>query len=769
MPHQAFKLIPGVDENKTLALNEAALSTTNLVRFIPDRSGLGLVQKLGGWTKFFPNQIQSTVRGLWAWEDTNANAHLAVGAEALTTNLQAQLSVITDGTQQDITPRTLYTNVAVNVSSTSGSNVFTITDATATATSYDWVFIDTHISIGGVILYGLYQCTALSGTAYTINATNILGDPAYATSTVSNGGAVAQFATTSGSPTVTVTLNNHGFQPGDNYVVSVPTSVGGVSLYSNYLVISVPTANTFTIQAQNSASSTTTAYINNNKAGYVYYIGLGAIPAGTGYGAGAYGSGGYGTGTAIVPSTGTPVYATDWTMDNWGQILIACPHATSFLSRTTISITGTGATATLNFADSYVVPVGDTVIVSGVNPVGFNGTYIVTASTATTIQYACAQSGTATNQGVVQVLNVGASPIYQWDPTSGSPVATIVPNSPVMNEGVFVAMPQRQIIAYGSTFNSEQDPLLVRWCDVNNFSSWIGTVTNQAGSYRIPKGSKIVGAIQGPQQGLLWTDLAVWSMQYIGPPYVYSFNEVGTGCGLIAKKAATSMNGVVYWMGQSQFFRLGPNGVEPVPCPIWDVIFQQLDKNNLSKIRVAPNSRFGEIAWYYPTTNNGGEINAYVKYNVVLNQWDFGTLDRTAWINESVLGPPIGAGTNKYIYQHETSTDADGAPLVASFQTGYFALSDADVKVFVDEVWPDMKWGYYGGVQNATVNLTFYVTDFPGATPQTYGPYSLTQATSYITPRFRGRLVSIGMQSDDVGSWWRLGNMRYRIMTDGKY
>ena len=769
MTHQSFKLIPGVDENKTLALNEAALSVTNLVRFIPDRNGFGLVQKLGGWTKFFPNTIQSIVRGLWAWEDINSNAHLAVGAEALVSNFQSQLSVITNGTQQDITPRTLYTNVAVDVSSTSGSNVFTITDATASATSYDWVFISTHISVGGVVLYGLYQCATLGATAYNITALNILGDPLYATSTVANGGSVAQFATTSGSPTVTVTLNNHGFNVGDNFPISIPTVVGGITLYSNYTVVSVPTANTFTIQAQNSASSTTTAYINNNKAAYVYYIGLGAIPAGTGYGVGGYGSGGYGTGTAIVPSTGTPVYATDWSLDNWGQILIACPRAPELLTTASTDISGNGTTVTLTLANTYTVTVGDTVIVSGANPVGFNGTYIVTASTPTTIQYASAQTGTATNQAVVQILAVGESAIYQWDPTSGSPIATIVPNAPVANEGIFVAMPQRQIIAYGSSFNSEQDPLLVRWCDVNNFSSWIGTVTNQAGSYRIPKGSKIIGGIQGPQQGLLWTDLALWSMQYIGPPYVYSFNEVGTGCGLIARKAAASLNGIVYWMGQSQFFKLGPNGVEGIVCPIWDVIFQQLDTNNLNKIRVAVNSRFGEITWYYPTTNNGGEINAYAKYNVFLNQWDFGTLDRTAWIDQSVLGPPIGAATNKYIYQHETSTDADGQPLVASFQTGYFALSEADVKVFVDEVWPDMKWGYYGGMQNATVNLTFYVTDFPGATPQVYGPYSLTQTTSYITPRFRGRLVSIGMQSDDVGTFWRLGNMRYRIMPDGRY
>jgi hypothetical protein len=337
-------------------------------------------------------------------------------------------------------------------------------------------------------------------------------------------------------------------------------------------------------------------------------------------------------------------------------------------------------------------------------------------------------------------------------------------------------MPQRQIVSWGSTFTGIGDPLLIRWCDVNDYDQWIALITNQAGSYRIPKGSRIVQCIQGPQQGLIWTDLGVWAMQYAGPPYVYQFNEIGNGCGLIGRKAAGSMGGVVYWMGQSQFYRLSGGGVEPIRCPVWDVVFQDLDTTNLDKIRIAANSRFGEITWYFPTLSNGGENEGYVKYNVVLDQWDYGFnsvsnpyVARSAWINESVLGPPIGAGLNTYIYQHETSQNADGQPMVSSFQTGYFVLTEADVKMFIDQVWPDMKWGYFGGSQGANINLTFYVADYAGQTPVAYGPYTLTQATTYITPRFRGRLVSIKIESNDIDSWWRLGNFRYRLQPDGRF
>ena len=144
------------------------------------------------------------------------------------------------------------------------------------------------------------------------------------------------------------------------------------------------------------------------------------------------------------------------------------------------------------------------------------------------------------------------------------------------------------------------------------------------------------------------------------------------------------------------------SGVEPIRCPVWDVVFQDLDTNHLDKIRVAPNSRFGEVTWYYPVISNGGEVTNYVKYNVNLQVWDYGTLGRTAWINESVLGPPIGAAMNRYIYQHETSPDADGQPMYSSFETGYFVMSEADVKMFVDQVWPDMKWGYFDGTASGT-------------------------------------------------------------------
>jgi hypothetical protein len=702
MPHATLKLIPGVDQNRTPALNEAALSESQLIRFVQDRQGLGLPQKLGGWTRYYPNALAAIPRAMLAWQDTNGEKYLAVGCETAPNiaNLGAPIYVINDGLAKNLTPQVERSNVAVDVTTTTSSNAVVITDAGSNITNYDSVFVLTHISVGGIIIFGFYRTYQVSANTYEIYLLDTLGNPLIPLSAVSNGGAVAEFDTTSGSSVVEVTLADHGYSVGDTYPILVSTSVGGVTLLGNYSVRQVISSSQFTINAQQEAASTANAFINGGDAAYNYYYAFGPLVTGTGFGAGGYGTGGFGSGITIIPGGGIGLDALDWTLDNWGEILIACPNG-------------------LNFGAAVSSPLG--------------------------------------------------GPIYQWSPQVNSPTLDVIPEAPVANAGIFVAMPQRQIIAWGSTFNGVQDPLLIRWCDIENYEQWIALPTNQAGSYRIPKGSKIVGCIQGPQQGLIWTDLALWAMQYVGPPYVYSFNEIGTGCGLISPKAAASLNGVIYWMSQSQFFMYANGGVQGIQCPIWDVIFQDLDTTNLDKIRIAVNSRFNEVAWFYPTMSNGGEINAYVKYNVGLNQWDFGTLSRTAWINQSVLGPPIGATPEGLIYQHETSQNADGFPMTSYFQTGYFTLSDGDVLTYIDQFWPDAKWGYYEGVQDANLLLTFYVLNYPGDTPKVYGPYDVVQTTQYIVPRFRGRLVSIKIESNDIDSFWRMGAMRYRFAPDGKF
>jgi hypothetical protein len=774
MPHASLKLIPGVDQNRTPALNEAAISRSNLIRFVPDRQGSALPQKLGGWEQFSVYRTTGIATALNAWADLYNNKYLGIGTRQGVYTLDGRTAPIIDRSPQRYT-----TSPAVDFSTTDGSSEVTIIDNGSNVTNLDSIFLATPVSIGGLVLSGFYPCIPVSADTYQIIARDILGQEVNATSTVSNGGAVPVFDTTAGSATVDVTLEDHGYTVGSTFTILIPVSVGGFVLYGDYIVtyVNPSVTNLFQIRSASTASTTDTADLNGGYAYIIYFVSGSTteVSPTSGYGYGGYGAGTYGSG---VTSTG-------------------------FRSFALTGVSCTGTIAKFEFAGKYSVPVGSTFTVAGVTPSGYNtgsgqqwtvlesdaaftGSYVtadIGASlaagtggdmTITRFAFTAATDWSLSNWGQFLMASPKGGPVYYYDPTLSGQTCAIVPNSPIVNEGFFIAMPERQIIAYGSTFTGIQDPLLVRWCDIGNFSSWVGTVTNQAGSFRLSSGSKIVGGLQAPQQGLLWTDVGLWSMQYINLPYVWSFNEIGTGCGLIAQKAAGSMQGTVYWMGKNQFFQLGAEGVQAIACPIWDVIFQDLDTDNVDNIRCATNSSFSEVTWYYPISGSYGIPVKYVKYNTLIGQWDYGVLPRTAWLDQSVWGQPIGAGVDQYLYQHETSKEFPGLPDrdLPIFETGLFALMDGDQKVFIDQLWPDMKWGYFGSDdQDGRVYITIRAYDYPyQETPtQVFGPQLVTRDTTYITPRIRGRLFSIAIGSADQNTFWRLGNIRYRMQPDGRF
>jgi len=941
MPHQTLKIVPGVDTNKTPTLNEVAVSYTDLVRFMPDRDGLGLVQKLGGWTRFISSSFSAPIRALKAWSDLEYTKYLAIGGES---DVGVEVFRQADNSLLDVTPRILQQDGASSVYTTGSSlnttipktdvRVATTANLTATyangtaglnatltnsgtlaalqidgvalsvsdrvlvknqttgfqngvytvttvgsgavawvltrATDFDvsadivlgslffvsagttnsnryyyctnssavtvgttaitfaigagfttasnasaltfytplipssasYIFFPTIVNVGNINLLGPYDIVTIGSGLLTINVPEVqtfiskitavtagadrtvtvrfanshsfyAGQTIYvggvdtatfngsftitsvtdatitytqtgvATAATSYGGSVTprvtfgglppKFTVVAGGATVTVDLINHNYAVGDTFNVPISTTVGGVAISGLYTVTKVNTVDQFEITSDLPATSSANAYENNGQIRSEVFVSVVSADQGDNfvYGGGIYNEGLYGSGFVEASTDGTPITAVDWTFDNWGSILVACPK---------------------------------------------NGT------------------------------------TYYWQPV-GSAVQNLsyMPNSPVYNAGAFVAMPQRQVIAYGSSFGSIQDPLLVRWCDLEDFTVWQGTAFNQAGSYRIPTGSKIVGGLQAPQQALLWTDLDLWSMTYIGQPYIYGFNKIGANAGLISQKAAGQMSGAVYWMSQRQFFRFAGQGVEPIPCPVWDQVFQNLfpgnDENGnpyTDRIRCAPNSQFNEITWHFPAHYTydidpatglnlsqmqigTGEVNAYVKYNIALNQWDYGyqhpdnpavLVGRTAWIDQSIFGGPIGAAaatsvvgetSGFFVYQHETSNNADGAAMEAGFTTGYANLADGDNMIFIDQVWPDMKWGFVDEEKTAQVKITFFVTNYPGDPPIEYGPYTVTQNTQYLSVRMRGRLVAIGVSSTDLNSFWRLGAIRYRYQPDGRY
>lgn len=676
MPLASVKLVPGIDTEKTPTLNEAGISVSRLIRF-RDK----LAEKIGGWEAFYPFDVNGIVRAMHAWQDFNEVSRLAVGSTLV-------LAAITEaGAYSDITPQFLESSFPPDVSTTNGSASVDIDDPNiANVTTFDSVFFDTPVAIGGLVLSGLYPIALVLGaTSFRITA----GSLATSTSTTA---VVPVFSTTNASSVVAVDLTAHGLSVGDTINFPISTTVGGVTVLGTYRVTDVAGADDFSIQVSALATSTTSGSMNGGEMQLTYRIALGPAAVGTGYGVGDYGEGGYGTGSTSSAQIGDPITATGWTHDNWGQTLLSCPA-------------GGG--------------------------------------------------------------------VYYWEPNGGFQNASLVSSGPYYNGGIFVSMPAQILVAWGSTSEQtigvDQDPLLVRWSDQLDYTVWEDTTTNQAGSFRIPNGSRIVGGMQGPQTSLLWTDLDVWAMQYVGFPLVYGFNKIGSSCGAISAHCMTQLGSTIFWMGRSNFFAMTGSGASPIPCTVWDVVFQDLDTDNLDKCWAWANTPFNEVWWFYPSESGGsGECDSYVKLNVSSGSWDYGPLIRTAGIDQSVLGMPIASNVAGAIFQHETGYDDDGSQINSSFTTGYWMVNDGNEVAFVDWIMPDMKWGTFNGDDDAQVQLTFRSVMYPGDDPVVHGPYTVNRDTKYVNTRIRGRQVSMEVESNDHGSFWRMGRIRYRWAPDGR-
>ena len=270
-------------------------------------------------------------------------------------------------------------------------------------------------------------------------------------------------------------------------------------------------------------------------------------------------------------------------------------------------------------------------------------------------------------------------------------------------------------------------------------------------------------------------------MSYLGSLEngVWGFNKIGSSCGLIGRHAATRQGSNVYWMASSNFFLLGGGAPQVIPCSVWDTVFQDLNtaidpdtgRPYSAKCWAWANTPFNEVWFFYPRASTGAtEPDAYVKVNVLEGYiWDYGVMDRSAGIDQSIVGQPIAATSAGIIYEHETSPDADGQPLIPSWTTGLYQLSEGEDLMFVDWFLPDFNWKYFDNSNpSASIQITFYGYKYLSDTPRVYGPFTVTSATPYFNPRIRARFLAWNVTSSDVGTWFRNGGNRARTATDGR-
>jgi hypothetical protein len=326
-----------------------------------------------------------------------------------------------------------------------------------------------------------------------------------------------------------------------------------------------------------------------------------------------------------------------------------------------------------------------------------------------------------------------------------------------------------QVLAFGCNpiGSSDIDPLLVRWSKTDSPIDWTPTSTNDAGGQMLSAGSYIISTQKTKQEVLIFTDAGIYSMRYVGSPFVYSFSLVSDNYTTLAPNAVADANGLVFFMDQGGFY-LYNGAVQTIDCTVLDYVFSDLNIGQAYKIFAATNSSFSEVTWYYPSANSS-EIDRYVTYNYKENLWYIGTMERTAYFESSIKNFPIAAGkvnSSGYLYRHEIGYDADGSPLTAYIESGSLELDPGQRFMFMSRIIPDFK--FKGSTSSNMVNLIVKGKDYPLQNLNTKSNSTIGSSTDQVFVRNRMRQAAVRIESTGMGYGWRLGDLRFDLRSDGQ-
>jgi hypothetical protein len=538
------------------------------------------------------------------------------------------------------------------------------------------------------------------------------------------------FTITSGSNAMVIVDGAYSPGVGDYLTISnaatISTSnVTATVLNAEYSVVSVINSTAYTVTLPVTANASATGGGSATDIAYQQPIGLNTYTIGTGWGAGPWSRGGWGSAATV----GIGQQLRLWTNDNYGQDLFIAPRGGSI---------------------SYWIPTGQ------VYPSGLSGG-----------------------------LSERAQPLAIQSTAAGYDGA-FVPNS--TNQIVASAI-QRFIICMGAnSYNPADsetpfDPLLVRWSDQENPYEWVPAVTNQSGEFRLSSGSFIMCARNTRQEILVWTDSAIYSMQYLGPPFIWGFQVLMDNISIISPNAAITINNVTYWMGVDKFYQYSGR-VETLPCSLWQYIFEDINKDQAFQVFCGSNEGYNEIWWFYCSTGSN-QINKYVIYNYLERTWCYGSMARTAWLDSGIRQYPMAADFNNRILFHESAVDDVSGlapvPINAYIQSSDFDIGDGHNFGFVWRILPDINFNG-SNVNNPYVTMqvkprrnagTPYGTadnpevisadDFSGAPV-----YNIQEFTGQVYTRLRGRQLAFRIESDSLGVAWQLGSPRIDIRNDGR-
>ena len=627
-------------------------------------------------------------------------------------------------------------------------------------------------------------------------------------------------ATFTFNATTTVTLTTsaaHNLNVGDIIRLTSATLPGGTTGVTtatfddtNFQVLSVPTSKTLTIEAATAGSSSSGGSVTINP---FEVVGPAAQSYGYGYGVGNYG----GTITGAATSTLDGALAADTAGNNGSATQIRLVSTTGFpLTGGTIAV-GNELITYAGVAGAELT--GITRAQKGTSSAIHSDGATVTDATEFTGWGDAVDAGTITlepglwslsNFGDVLVATIANGKTFTWDSSIAARLSTraststsgfATTNNPTATRTTLISPTTRHLIHFGTETSigtpSTQDDMFIRFSEDENINGYTPEATNTAGTQRIQDGTKIMGALVAKENILVWTDNALYTMKFVGAPFTFGFEQVGTNCGLIGKNAAIEIDGVAYWMGNNGFFSFDGT-VNTLPCSVEDYVYDDIDTTKGQQVNAGINNLFTEVVWWYPSA--GSEFNnRYVVFNygqtnspTPMGNWYTGTNTnsiRTTWIDSLVYPKPYATAFNdsntgsfpviqgetglgqSVLFEHESGTDQvnpDGSvtALTSFIQSFSFSLQPDQAEVFLAlrRFLPNFK------VLTGNNQVTLSIKDFPSQDDieTALSPFTITSSTLKVDTRARGRYANIKIENTGVGESWRFGTFQVDIQPDGR-
>ena len=608
------------------------------------------------------------------------------------------------------------------------------------------------------------------------------------------------FTTTNGSAVVTITFSSgHSLVPGDIILLDNFSTITGSNFSASdfddkkFMVTSTPTNVTVTITMpsnETGAGATTSGGIRVQS---YYSVGPAEQLPGFGWGLASYG--------------GTVANALTTTLNGAIDASTTTIVLTSVVNFPT---TGTNHIQIGSEEISYTGISGNTL--TGVTR-GARGTTAASHSDGATITNTsdfvawgeAASGDLVIDPGLWSIDNFGGkiialihnAQVFEWDSNAANATttrATIISGAPTASRDMIVSTPDRHLVFFGTETTigtpSTQDEMFIRFSNQEDINTYTPTATNTAGTQRLADGSRIMGAVRGRDAIYVWTDTALFTQRFIGPPFTFGFAQVGTNCGLIGQNAAVEVDGAAYWFSENGFFKYA-GALQSLPCLVEDFVFNDLNTTANQLINAGLNNLFGEINWFY-CSSGATVIDRCVTYNYVESTpqrpvWTTSTLDRTTWQDSAVFGKPHGtdydAGSNNsydvvgntdgctIYYEHETGTDqvttTATTAITSNIESGDFDVSqggDGEFFAKIRRFIPDFV-SQTGNTQ-ITLQLRNYSNNSQASSA--LGPFTISSSTTKVDTRARARAVSLKIANTAASQNWKLGGFRLDIQPDGR-